>query len=82
MDQAGAHVESGNDTIDPEVRTAVLKLFKANDEFRRAYQDWVAAPGTESDRRLRRVGEAERHVDAARHDVAAAERRTREMGLP
>lgn len=67
-----------DNSLDPDVRTAVIKLFQANDEFRRAYSDWVRSPGREAEARLRRVGEAERHIDQARHDVLEAERRARE----
>lgn len=76
MRTEGADVK-GDETLDAEVRTAVLKLYQANDEFRRAYADWMSARPTDAETRLRRVGEAERHIDQARHDLALAERRAR-----
>lgn len=81
MQPEGADVK-GDETLDAEVRTAVLKLYQASDEFRRAYADWMSAPATEAERRLRRVGEAERHIDQARHDLVEAELRARGLDTP
>ena len=64
-----------NLAMDPEVRHAVLKLFHANEKFRQAYSDWMKASDDNADRRLQRVDEAERSVDRARLEAAAAQRR-------
>lgn len=63
--------------MDPEVRMAALKLFRANDDFRRAYAEWTAAPEAGASAR-RRISEAERSIDQARMELGEAQRRARE----
>lgn len=64
--------------MDPEVRLAALKLFRANDDFRRAYMDWTAAPEDEAAARRRTIREAENSIDHARRELGEAQRRARE----
>lgn len=71
---------SDDQTIDPEIRVAALRLFRASDEFRRAYAAMATAPGPQADEARRRVGEAERTMDEARRELSLAERRAREHG--
>lgn len=59
---------------DPQVRTAVLKLFQANQAFGRAYADWLEGADDGADAG-RRVGEAERSLDLARMELVQAQRR-------
>ena len=63
--------------MDPEVRMAALKLFRANDDFRRAYAEWTAAPEAGT-RARRRISEAEQSIDRARLELGEAQRRARE----
>lgn len=63
--------------MDPEVRMAALKLFRASDDFRRAYAEWTAAPEAASKAR-RRISEAEQSIDRARLELGEAQRRARE----
>lgn len=63
--------------MDPEVRMAALKLFRANDDFRRAYADWTKAPEDQAAARRRVISEAERGIDRARQELGEAQRRAR-----
>ena len=64
--------------MDPEVRMAALKLFRASDDFRRAYADWTTASGQDAATRRRIVSEAERSIDRARMELGEAQRRAQE----
>lgn len=63
--------------MDPEVRMAALKLFRASDDFRRAYAEWTAAPEAAGGKARRRISEAEQSIDRARLELGEAQRRAR-----
>ena len=64
--------------VDPEVREAALRLFRASDDFRQAYVAWTSASGPEAPTRQRRLSDAERSIDRARAELGEAQRRARE----
>ena len=68
--------------MDAEVRTAALRLFRANDDFRRAYADWTTAPEGDAAARRRQIREAEASIDQARMALGEAERRARGLDAP
>lgn len=65
--------------MDPEVRMAALKLFRASDAFRRAYADWTTAPEPDAAVHQRMLREAELSMDRAKMELGEAERRAREQ---
>lgn len=57
---------------DPQLREAVLDLFRANDAFRMAYDDFTRSRGRDH-RALEALADAEARIDLARSRVMQAQ---------
>ncbi|MFA5862596.1 MAG: hypothetical protein WDA16_12970 [Candidatus Thermoplasmatota archaeon] len=67
-------IESTEAIDDPQLRAAVLDLFRANDAFRMAYDDFARSQGRDH-RALEALADAETRIDLARGRVMQAQDR-------